>query len=100
MPCELTANQGKRKGAPEMETLGGFPNLPALWLRRAKPDSANATMMETLGGFPNLPALWLRRAKPDSANATMMETLGAAVPEALATGLPTARCARPGPNAP
>jgi hypothetical protein len=25
-----------------METLGGFPNLPALWLRRAKPASANA----------------------------------------------------------
>jgi hypothetical protein len=25
-----------------METLGGFPNLPALWLRRAQPDSANA----------------------------------------------------------
>jgi hypothetical protein len=25
-----------------METLGGFPNLPALWLRRAKPVSANA----------------------------------------------------------
>jgi hypothetical protein len=25
-----------------METLGGFPSLPALWLRRAKPDSANA----------------------------------------------------------
>jgi len=25
-----------------METLGGFPNLPALWLRRAKPGCANA----------------------------------------------------------
>src|SRR5664279_4737343 len=25
-----------------METLGGFPFLPALWLRRAKPASANA----------------------------------------------------------
>jgi hypothetical protein len=24
-----------------METLGGFPNLPALWLRPAKPASAN-----------------------------------------------------------
>ena len=59
-----------------METLGGFPNLPALGLRRAKPDSANAILMETLGGFPNLPALWLRRAKPDSAYAIVMETLG------------------------
>jgi hypothetical protein len=25
-----------------METLGGFPNLPALWLGRAKPACANA----------------------------------------------------------
>jgi hypothetical protein len=25
-----------------MGTLGGFPNLPALWLRRAKPAFANA----------------------------------------------------------
>jgi hypothetical protein len=25
-----------------METLGGFPCLPALWLRRAKPGYANA----------------------------------------------------------
>jgi hypothetical protein len=25
-----------------METLRGFPNLPALWLRRAKPASAYA----------------------------------------------------------
>jgi len=53
-----------------METLGGFPNLPALWLRRAKPGCANFIVMETLGGFPNLPALWLRRAKPGCANAS------------------------------
>jgi hypothetical protein len=52
-----------------METLGGFPSLPALWLRRAKPGFANAIDMETLGGFPSLPALWLRRAKPGFANA-------------------------------
>ena len=56
-----------------METLGGLPNLPALWLRRAKPACANAieramhahdglgcrlasVVMETLGGLPNLPA--------------------------------------------
>jgi hypothetical protein len=25
-----------------METLEGFPNLPAFWLRRAKPGCANA----------------------------------------------------------
>ena len=70
-----------------METLGGFPNLPAVWLRRAKPGYANAIMMETLGGFPNprpLPAtlhparfarpraVWLRRAKPGYANATAL----------------------------
>jgi hypothetical protein len=36
-----------------MGTLGGFPNPPALWLRRAKPGSAYATLTETLGGFPN-----------------------------------------------
>jgi hypothetical protein len=45
-----------------METLGGFPNLPALWLRWAKPSFAYAIVMETLAGFPNLPALWLRWA--------------------------------------
>jgi len=69
-----------------METLGGFPNLPALWLRRAKPGYVYACLragiaMETLGGFPNLPALWLRRAKPGYAYACLragivMETLG------------------------
>jgi hypothetical protein len=52
-----------------MGTLGGFPNPPALWLRRAKLGYAYATFMGTLGGFPNPPALWLRRAKPDSAYA-------------------------------
>jgi hypothetical protein len=31
-----------------METLKGFPNLPALWLRRAKPAFAYAVAMETL----------------------------------------------------
>jgi hypothetical protein len=39
-----------------METLRGFPNLPALWLRQAKPAYANA-------------ALWLRRAELGSAYA-------------------------------
>jgi hypothetical protein len=34
-----------------METLEGFPNLPALWLRQAKPASANATI-----AFPSAPA--------------------------------------------
>jgi len=28
-----------------METLGGFPYLPAIWLRRAKPGYATATGM-------------------------------------------------------
>jgi hypothetical protein len=31
-----------------METLRGFPNLPALWLRQAKPAYANAIVMEIL----------------------------------------------------
>src|ERR1039457_5345425 len=35
-----------------MGTLGGFPNPPALWLRRAKLASANA-VLGTLGGFPS-----------------------------------------------
>jgi hypothetical protein len=42
-----------------MGTLKGFPNLPALWLRLAKPAFAYA-IMGTLKGFPNLPALWLQ----------------------------------------
>jgi hypothetical protein len=33
-----------------MGTLGGFPNPPALWLRRAKPGFAYA-IMGSLGGF-------------------------------------------------
>ena len=37
-----------------MGTQGGFPNPPALWLRRAKPGSAYAIVMGTLGShaFP------------------------------------------------
>jgi hypothetical protein len=78
-----------------MGTLGGFPNPPALWLRRAKPVYAYAIDMGTLGGFgcalgtrhtpcpplaslglANPPALWLRRAKPVYAYAIDMGTLG------------------------
>ena len=33
-------------------------------------------MMETLGGFPSLPALWLRRAKPVYAYAFVISYLG------------------------
>jgi len=80
-----------------METLRGFPNLPAPWLRQAEPASADALLwllraeptyanaidgnpgrvpkpgivMETLRGFPNLPALWLRQAEPASADALL-----------------------------
>ena len=40
-----------------METLGGFPNLPALWLRRAKPafayaSSGRLTVLATLWRLP------------------------------------------------
>jgi hypothetical protein len=77
-----------------MGTLGGFPNPPALWLRRAKLGSAYAIRWEPWAGSQTLPrsgsaelssapptrsdgnpgrvpkpALWLRRAKPDSAYA-------------------------------
>jgi hypothetical protein len=34
-----------------METLGGFPNLPALWLRRAKPASADAVTSPRVAPF-------------------------------------------------
>src|ERR1039457_4647850 len=58
-----------------METLRGFPYLPAFRLRRAKPGFAIATYMQTLRGFPYLPAFRLRRAKPGFAIATYMQTL-------------------------
>src|ERR1039458_8609484 len=34
-----------------MGTLGGFPNLPALWLRRAKPASAYAVVWKPSKSF-------------------------------------------------
>jgi hypothetical protein len=40
-----------------METLGGFPAFSRFGF-------AVAIFMETLEGFPTLPAFWLRRAKP------------------------------------
>jgi hypothetical protein len=39
-------------------TLEGFPNPPALWLRRAKPASANA-VMGTKRSYEKL-NIWLR----------------------------------------
>ena len=59
-----------------MGTLEGFPNPPALWLRPAKPASANAAEMGTLEGFrsalgthhpPNHPLAALGLAKPSRA---------------------------------
>ena len=44
-----------------MGTLGGFPNPPALWLRRAKPAFAYA-IIGTLKRFPNPPATGARDA--------------------------------------
>jgi hypothetical protein len=35
-----------------MGTLGGFPNPPALWLRRAKPGSAYASEAKAQSAFP------------------------------------------------
>jgi hypothetical protein len=34
-----------------METLGGFPNLPALWLRRSKPAYAYAIGLSSFLGL-------------------------------------------------
>jgi hypothetical protein len=51
-----------------METLGGFPTLPALWLRRAKPGYANACSWKPWEGFqPFVTAI--RPAKPLAASA-------------------------------
>ena len=61
-----------------MGTLGGFPNPPALWLRRAKPAFAYA-IMGTLGGFaspfgpppaPSSPLASVGLAKPSRALAS------------------------------
>jgi hypothetical protein len=51
-----------------METLGGFPNLPALWLRRAKPAFANAIVPSIVlspNRFASQPAsytVWIGRS--------------------------------------
>jgi hypothetical protein len=37
-----TTTNAERLHDSVMETLGGFPNPPALWLRRAAPAYANA----------------------------------------------------------
>jgi hypothetical protein len=40
-----------------METLGGFPNLPALWLQRAKPAYAYAHgILASLEAAPYVPS--------------------------------------------
>ena len=59
-----------------MGTLKGFPNPPALWLRRAKPACAHA-IMGTLKGFA--PPFG-----PPPATATPLASLGLAKPCALA----------------
>jgi len=81
-------------------TLGGFPNPPALWLRRAKPGYAYAAD-GTLGGFPNPPAFWLRRAKPGYAYAVMGTLGGLALHSAPPTrpATPSLRSASPNPPA-
>jgi len=58
-----------------METLEGFPCLPAFRYRRAQPGGAIATDMETLEGFPCLPAFRYRRAQPGGAIATGLTTV-------------------------
>ena len=68
-----------------MGTLGGFPNPPALWLRRAKLAFAYA-IMGSLRGFP--PALWLRRAKLAFAHAIMGSLRGFPPPFGSRAGLP------------
>jgi hypothetical protein len=40
-----------------METLEGFPNLPAMLRCQQSWQALQAIVMETLEGFPNLPAM-------------------------------------------
>jgi hypothetical protein len=47
-------------------------------------------IMGTLKGFPNPPALWLRRAQPACANA-VVETLGVPKPSRALASAATAR---------
>jgi hypothetical protein len=42
-----------------METLRGFPNLPAMVRAEQSSAAPHAFVMETLRGFPNLPAMGL-----------------------------------------
>ena len=53
-------------GIVVMETLGGFPNLLALWLRRAKPAFAYAS--QTAGAPPYVPS---ERACPPARRACL-----------------------------
>ena len=52
----LDEGRHHEQAAIVLGTLGGFPNPPALWLRRAKPAFAYAIVSGTLGGFPSPPA--------------------------------------------
>jgi hypothetical protein len=94
-----------------METLKGFPNLPAMVRAEQSSAAPHAIVMETLGGFPNPrhlpPALppprfarprAMVRAEQSSAapHAIVMETLGGFPnPRHLPPTLPPPRFARP-----
>jgi hypothetical protein len=62
----------------DMETLGGFPCLPAMVRAEQSSPAPHATIeMETLGGFPCLPATVRAEQSSAAPHATIeMETLG------------------------
>jgi hypothetical protein len=68
-----------------MGALKGFPNPPALWLRRVKPVSAHA-IMGTLKGFASLPApANPRYYLPDSLLCALFTMTSSMMPYSLAS---------------
>ncbi len=61
--------------APDMETLAGFPNLPAMVRAERSSAAPHAPDMETLAGFPNLPAMVRAERSSAAPHAPDMETL-------------------------
>jgi hypothetical protein len=80
-----TVRAGRSSATPqivEMETLGGFPNLPATVRAERSSAAPQIVEMETLGGFPNLPAT-VRAERSSAAPHAIEQT----EPSLLATGL-------------
>jgi hypothetical protein len=59
-----------------METLGGFPYLPAMVRAEQSSAAPHASELETLGGFPYLPAMVRAEQSSAAPHASELETLG------------------------